>query len=170
MSMLRTSALRSARLASTPLRAATAVVSQSRSASHAVSNVTLADIEKRWESMPPSEQADLWMSLRDRMKEPWSNLTVQEKKASYWVAFGPHGPRAVPPAGENKKILTYTLLGLGASFLLFYSTRLMARPPPKTLNREWEEASNEFLKAQNVEPITGVSSEGYTGKGQVQSK
>jgi cytochrome c oxidase subunit 4 len=46
----------------------------------------------------------------------------------------------------------------------------MARPPPKTLNREWEEASNEFLKAQNVEPITGVSSEGYTGKGQVQSK
>lgn len=210
--MLRTSALRSARLASTPLRAATAVVSQSRSASHAVSNVTLADIEKRWESMPPSEQADLWMSLRDRMKEPWSNLTVQEKKAckcsliqpqkglssiitthhhheishrtiyttnttplltpqpAYWVAFGPHGPRALPPPGENKKIFMYTILGLGASFMLFYSTRLMARPPPKTLNREWEEASNEFLKAQNVEPITGVSSEGYTGKGQVQSK
>lgn len=89
MSMLRTSALRSARLASTPLRAATAVVSQSRSASHAVSNVTLADIEKRWESMPPSEQADLWMSLRDRMKEPWSNLTVQEKKACRYSLIQP---------------------------------------------------------------------------------
>lgn len=82
--MLRTSVLRASRLAvsaspSSTLRAVTAV--QSRSASHAVSNVTLADIEKRWEGMPPSEQADLWMSLRDRMKGSWSELTVQEKKA-----------------------------------------------------------------------------------------
>lgn len=86
--MLRYSFLRASRLASgvsaTPssgLRAATAVISQSRGVSHAVSNVTLTDIEKRWESMPPSEQADLWMSLRDRMKGSWGELTVQEKKA-----------------------------------------------------------------------------------------
>lgn len=86
--MFRTSVLRASRLTSgvsaspsSTLRAAAAVISQSRSASHAVSNVTLADIEKRWESMLPSEQADLWMSLRDRMKGPWAELTVQEKKA-----------------------------------------------------------------------------------------
>jgi cytochrome c oxidase subunit 4 len=54
---------------------------RARCASHAVSNVTLADIEKRWETMPPNEQADLWMSLRDRMKGSWSELTMQEKKA-----------------------------------------------------------------------------------------
>lgn len=85
--MLRYSVLRASRLASgvsvsssSSFRAA-AVISQSRSTSHAVSNVTLADIEKRWESMPPSEQADLWMSLRDRMKGSWGDLTVQEKKA-----------------------------------------------------------------------------------------
>jgi cytochrome c oxidase subunit 4 len=48
---------------------------------HAISNPTLANIEKRWEDMPPQEQADLWMSLRDRMKENWAELTLQEKKA-----------------------------------------------------------------------------------------
>lgn len=48
---------------------------------HAISNPTLANIEKRWESMPPQEQADLWMALRDRMKTNWTELTVQEKKA-----------------------------------------------------------------------------------------
>jgi cytochrome c oxidase subunit 4 len=48
---------------------------------HAVSNPTLANIEKRWEAMPPQEQADLWMALRDRMKVNWNELTVQEKKA-----------------------------------------------------------------------------------------
>lgn len=48
---------------------------------HAVSNPTLADIEKRWETMPPQEQAELWMALRDRMKTDWHELTLQEKKA-----------------------------------------------------------------------------------------
>lgn len=31
--------------------------------------------------MPPQEQADLWMALRDRMKVDWNELTLQEKKA-----------------------------------------------------------------------------------------
>lgn len=48
---------------------------------HAISNPTLASIEKRWEVMPPQEQADLWMALRDRMREDWHKLTLQEKKA-----------------------------------------------------------------------------------------
>lgn len=52
---------------------------------HAISNPTLANIEKRWEAMPPQEQADLWMSLRDRMKVDWNELTVQEKKAGTWI-------------------------------------------------------------------------------------
>lgn len=54
--------------------------SQSRSA-HAISNPTLAGIEKRWEAMPPQEQAELWMQLRDRMKVDWHEMTLQEKKA-----------------------------------------------------------------------------------------
>ena len=55
---------------------------QTRSlAQHAISNPTLADIEKRWEGMPPQEQADLWMALRDRMKNDWHELTLQERKA-----------------------------------------------------------------------------------------
>ena len=59
---------------------------QCRSASaHAISNPTLAGIEKRWEAMPPQEQADLWMALRDRMKVDWHEMTLQEKKAGMRV-------------------------------------------------------------------------------------
>lgn len=47
----------------------------------------LANIEKRWEGMPPTEQAELWMALRDRMKGNWAELTLQEKKAGTWKAF-----------------------------------------------------------------------------------
>ncbi len=61
-------------------RAAAFSAVQARQA-HAISNPTLANIEKRWEAMPPQEQADLWMALRDRMKGDWNELTLQEKKA-----------------------------------------------------------------------------------------
>jgi cytochrome c oxidase subunit 4 len=48
---------------------------------HAISNPTLAGIEKRWEEMPLKEQAELWMQLRDRMEVDWNEMTLQEKKA-----------------------------------------------------------------------------------------
>ncbi len=37
--------------------------------------------------MPPQEQADLWMALRDRMKVDWNELTLQEKKAGMSFSF-----------------------------------------------------------------------------------
>ncbi|KAA6412426.1 MAG: cytochrome c oxidase subunit IV [Lasallia pustulata] len=119
--------------------------------------------------MPPEEQADLWMALRDRMKVDWKLMTVQEKKAAYWIAFGPHGPRALPPPGEGWKVFYYTMLGVGVSFVLFLIIHSLARAPPRTMTKEYQMMSNEYLKNQNTEPITGVSSENYKGKGMVQS-
>ncbi|KAI1381320.1 cytochrome c oxidase subunit IV [Hypoxylon crocopeplum] len=163
--MMRTSLLRAGLRAS---RTAT-MVPRAAASTHAISKPTLANIEKRWEGMPQTEQAELWMSLRDRMKENWDELTFQEKKAAYWIAFGPHGPRAQPAAGEGRKVALYTALGVFASFALFATMRSFAGPAPSTMTREYQEASNEFLKGQRAEPLTGVSSEGYSGKGMVQS-
>ncbi|KAL5612631.1 hypothetical protein BROUX41_004274 [Berkeleyomyces rouxiae] len=140
-----------------------------RAASTALSKPTLANIEKRWEGMPMQEQAELWMALRDRMKENWNDLTVQEKKAAYWIAFGPHGPRAEAPAGEKARVATGTAIGIAASLVIFLIIRSLAKPAPETMNQQWQEAANEKLKSQNADPITGISSPGYSGKGQVQS-
>lgn len=63
------------------VRSVPAAAASRASSTHAISNPTLANIEKRWEGMPLQEQADLWMALRDRMKGSWTELTVQEKKA-----------------------------------------------------------------------------------------
>jgi cytochrome c oxidase subunit 4 len=76
--MLRTPAtnlLRKSLVRSTPALASRAASTQ------AISNPTLANIEKRWEGMPHQEQAELWMALRDRMQSSWTDLTFQEKKA-----------------------------------------------------------------------------------------
>lgn len=89
--------------------------------------------------------------------------------AAYYISFGPHGPRALPPPGEGKKVFAYTMIGIVISWAAFYAIRLAGRPEPKTMSKEWQEASNEYLKEQKVEPITGFAAEDYKGKGMVQS-
>lgn len=40
--------------------------------------------------MPPQEQAEMWMQLRDRMKVDWNEMTMQEKKAGMWDIWRSH--------------------------------------------------------------------------------
>lgn len=77
----RTAALRSNAAPMVRFAAPVQVLQTRASSQHAIANPTLAGIEKRWESMPPQEQAELWMQLRDRMKVVWHEMTLQEKKA-----------------------------------------------------------------------------------------
>lgn len=101
---------------------------------------------------------------------------------AYYVAFGPHGPRApANPPGTTLKIILGTggliaaagalyiavrvngayrlfpLSPLGRSeYRTFHVVLLLAAPaPPSTLTKEWQEASNELALAAKMNPITG---------------
>lgn len=65
---------------------------------------------------------------------------------AWWIAFGPHGPRALDPPGEWTRVWLYTALGVGISVALFLTIHAFARPPPRTMTKEWQEATNEYLK------------------------
>lgn len=69
-------------------------------------------------------------------------------RTAYWVAFGPHGPRALPPPDEGKKVTLYVVIALFASLTIFSAMRMFAKPPPHTMTREWQEAANEYLKVR----------------------
>jgi len=85
---------------------------------------------------------------------------------AYYVAFGPHGPRTpINPPGTFVKV-TSTVAGLvGVAFAVVAAVRYYAAPPPKTLTKEWQEASTEYARENKLNPISGISSEGYKGKG-----
>ncbi|BFZ55610.1 Cytochrome c oxidase subunit 5B, mitochondrial [Savitreella phatthalungensis] len=141
-----------------------------RRMAHTISTPSLVNLQQRWDSMSPDEQADLSTELAKRQEGPWTELTAEEKRAAYFVAFGPHGPRASShPPGFGTKVAVGTLLGLGLSTGIFFAIRSMGNPPPRTMTREYQEATNERMIEEKIEPITGVSSEGYKGKGAVQS-
>lgn len=93
--VLRASIAQASRQATTTSLVTRAAASTAAS-THAISNPTLANIEKRWEGMPLQEQAELWMALRDRMKEDWHDLTVKEKQAGESIT-GAQGLHRVPP-------------------------------------------------------------------------
>lgn len=54
--------------------------------------------------MPLQEQAELWMALRDRMKENWTDLTLQEKKAgeSYFSSSNMSGRSIAAPGSFSE--------------------------------------------------------------------
>jgi hypothetical protein len=72
---------------------------------------------------------------------------------AYWIAFGPHGPRALPEPGENWKVFGYTMIGLGVSLVLFLALRAGAGPAPQSMTKEWQEATNERLRVWFLFPL-----------------
>jgi Cytochrome c oxidase subunit IV len=104
---------------------------------------------------------------------------------AYYVAFGPHGPRApTSQPGDNLKIFLATMGLVGSAFvasaiihqwggllfvvcptrhtcltIVFVTLFLSAAPPPKTMTKEWEEATNERAREMKLNPITGTCSQ-----------
>lgn len=133
------------------------------------SALPLSNVEAQWEKLAKDEQVQIYRQLEGLQKKDWKALTLDEKKAAYYVAFGPHGPRTpVNPPGIGLKVAA-TVFGLVALTGVIVTTiKSFAAPPPRTITKEWQEASTEYARENKINPITGVSSEGYKGKGFVE--
>ncbi|KAG2228201.1 hypothetical protein INT45_010993 [Circinella minor] len=135
---------------------------------NASTNVAVQNLESRWKTLSTSEQNSIAKQLEEAQKGDWKVLTAEEKKAAYYVAFGPHGPREpITKPGHNGKVFGGVVATIAASAALFYVIRLNGGEKPETFTKEWQEATNEYLKSQNSNPISGISSEGYKGTGYV---
>ncbi|GAW00078.1 cytochrome c oxidase subunit v [Lentinula edodes] len=128
-----------------------------------------AHVATQWEKMNAEDKSTVHEQLEEIMKKDWKQLSLDEKKAAYYVAFGPHGPRApVSKPGDGWKIFAGTAALVGVTGIIYYAIRIFSPAPPRTINKEWQEASNERALEQKMNPITGIASEGYSGKGFVQ--
>ncbi|KAI9276911.1 cytochrome c oxidase subunit IV [Phascolomyces articulosus] len=135
---------------------------------NASTNVAVQNLETRWKTLSTAEQNTIAKQLEEAQKGDWKVLSTEEKKAAYYVAFGPHGPREpITQPGHTGKVLGGVAAVLAASAGLFYVIRVNGAEKPQTFTKEWQEATNEYLKSQNSNPISGISSEGYKGTGYV---
>ncbi|KAF9426602.1 Cytochrome c oxidase subunit 5A [Podila epigama] len=136
------------------------------STTSAASEVPLTNLEFRWKTLSAQEQGSLAKSLEKLQAGEWTKMTLEQKKAAYWVAFGPHGART-PLTGPNHtlKVIAGTAGVVSAGGALFLWIRSKGNEKPQTMTKEWQEASNEYARANKINPISGVSSENYKGTG-----
>lgn len=138
--------------------AAASTVGSRRMVSHAISNPTLMNLDQRWEAMGEEERSDIIGQLSERQKGDWKELTEAEKKATWYISYGAWGPRKpIHPEGEVKKITTGVAAIVIVAGALFALSRYMSEGLPRTMNREWQEATNEHLKEKNVNPFSGFN-------------
>ncbi|KAI0797527.1 cytochrome c oxidase subunit IV [Abortiporus biennis] len=135
------------------------------------SAIPLSNVEAQWEQLSPEEQLTVHQQLEELQKKDWKALSIEEKKAAYYVAFGPHGPRTpTHKPGSTLKIFSAVAAAVGVTAALYFSIRSTAPPPPKTINKEWEEAMNQRAIEQKMDPISGIGAADYKGPGFVQHK
>ncbi|KAF9341319.1 cytochrome c oxidase subunit IV [Linnemannia elongata] len=132
--------------------------------------VQLQNIESRWATLSAQEQSSVAKHLEQIQAGEWTKMTTEQKKAAYWVAFGPHGARTpLTGPGHALKVAAGTTAVVGAAGALFLWIRSKGGEKPTTMTKEWQEASNEYARANKINPISGVSSEDYKGTGFVSS-
>ncbi|KAL4399879.1 Cytochrome c oxidase subunit 5B, mitochondrial [Malassezia pachydermatis] len=131
-------------------------------------NKVLPNIEAMWPKMAREEQYSVYKLLEEVQRKDWKELTVDEKKGAYFVSYGLHGPRRpTTPPGQSTKVFIGTLFAVALGVTGFYAVRSIAAPAPKSLTKEYQEQMNERAKETKQNPITGIASEGYKGKGHV---
>ncbi|KAH9810977.1 cytochrome c oxidase subunit IV-domain-containing protein [Melampsora americana] len=130
---------------------------------------SISNIEAAWKEMTPQEQESIFHHLEGLQKKDWKQLSLDEKKASYWVSFGPHGPREpIHPPGSGLKLLLGITGCVTAGVATFVMIRLNSPGLPHTMSKEWQEASTERAKEQKMDPFTGASAEGKKARTFVQ--
>lgn len=115
--------------------------------------IPLSNVEAQWEKLTTDEQLVVHQQLEELQKRDWKTLSLDEKKAgvctrlflflrglqrgygitisnspliyaAYYVAFGPHGPRAdLHPPGSVPKLILSVVVGVFAGGALYLTSR-----------------------------------------------
>ena len=124
---------------------------QSPTARFSLAHERNRQIEASWKTLSPAEQEATFKSLEELQKKPWTELTLDEKKActsrsrappegarrltrpaAYYVAFGPHGPREpILPPGSGAKTFGGVLVAIAVAGGLFGIVRSFGQSPAR---------------------------------------
>ncbi|CDZ98270.1 Cytochrome c oxidase, subunit IV/COX5b [Phaffia rhodozyma] len=129
----------------------------------------LVNLESTWETMPQTEKIEVNKILEEVQKGDWRQMTVEQKQAAYYVAFGEYGARRKKSSVYETKVVFMMILGgVFTAAIGWNGFRIMAPPPGKTSTIEYQRSMNDYMKEKGHNPISGISSEGYKGKGMIQ--
>lgn len=84
----------------------------------------LPHIEAAWPKLSREEQYSFYKQLEEVQRKNWKELTRDEMRGAYYVAYGEHGPRKnLSPPGTGMKVFLGTVLGVSLGLAIFFSIR-----------------------------------------------
>ena len=98
-------------------------------------------------------------ALLAKEKGPWKNLSKEDKIALYRAQFPKTMLEAENVKGDGGKVFFGTALGVAIAIGFFgLIIKFLSPEPPRTLTKEWQEASLEKMRLYEMNPIRGSSS------------
>ncbi|KAI8808249.1 cytochrome c oxidase subunit IV-domain-containing protein [Cladochytrium replicatum] len=124
----------------------------------AVSSVALQDIETRWTKLPEAEQGAIADLLAEAEKGDWKKMTLEQKRAAYFIAYGAYGPRQETDPNFKWRVggwVTFFLTLTGTIWGVWQGYR------PKTISDtpEWREATKQKAIERKQNPFQGAYAE-----------
>ncbi|KAJ2542417.1 cytochrome c oxidase [Coemansia sp. RSA 1822] len=123
-------------------------------------NPVLAHAEQTFGKLPETTMREEVTRLSEIMKADWLKVSIEDKRAS-------NRRRVRGKPGDAWKVF-FGVVGTIAVSLTISTIVRKSVPKPRTMTREWQEATNKLAIERNLNPISGISSEGYKGKGFIQ--
>lgn len=99
------------------------------------------------------------LSLREKEKGPWKELTLLEKKALYRASFCKTYAEMNSPDGRWKKVMSivFSIFAISLWVNIFYR-KFVLPELPTTITEEWRRAQLEKMVRQRIGHVDGVSS------------
>lgn len=61
------------------------------------------------------------------------------------------------------------MAGLGISLVIFFIIRAFAREPPRTMTKQWQEATNEYLKVSFRQALPQINTENFVAESELRA-
>ncbi|KAJ3154071.1 Cytochrome c oxidase subunit 5A [Geranomyces michiganensis] len=134
-------------------------IARANHSSAAIAPAALAQIETRWAKLPECEQGAIADALAVKQKGDWKNMSLEEKRAAYWIAYGPYGARSPrDPAMKWKVLLWSATFSAAAVGIWAYWTSAVV-PELRTQTPEWQEETERRSIELKQNPFTGAYAE-----------
>ncbi|KAJ3400845.1 hypothetical protein CcCBS67573_g08064 [Chytriomyces confervae] len=133
----------------------TVKMSMSRGMSTRVSAASIAGLESRWGKLPEAEQGAIADRLAVAEKGDWKNMSLEEKRASYYIAYGEHGARNPKDPNLTKAVMAYSSVFVLVAFGM-YAWWQTQKPVVRTMTPEWKAAEDARAIELQQNPFQGA--------------
>ncbi|KAI9356298.1 cytochrome c oxidase subunit IV family [Zopfochytrium polystomum] len=121
----------------------------------------LTAIETRWGKLPEAEQGAIADLVAAAEKGDWKKMTLEQKRAAYFIAYGPYGARNPIDPALKWSVLAWVSAFFGISYI-GYKWWDTQKPVVKTMSPEWKAAEVQKAIEARQNPYKGPINGVYT--------